>query len=66
MCVLSVSTPFVQNIFHVKNNLATYYRECTCLNVKRQVFEKKSQVPSIMKILSVGAQLFHTETQLDG
>jgi len=35
------------------------------LEFSRQIFEKKTQVPNFMKILPVGAELFHTNRRTD-
>ena len=35
------------------------------LEFSRQIFEKKAQISSLMKINSVGAELFHADGQTD-
>jgi hypothetical protein len=79
MCVLITST-FVWNISHSKNNWARYYHKrthlfmqstrysCrTLMKVEFSVnFSKNSQISNFMKISPVGAELFHTDRRTNG
>jgi hypothetical protein len=81
MCVLIFSTTVIWNISHSKKNSARYRQKCENyfmwsirysfrilikLEISRQVFEKKAQVPSSIIIRPVGAELFHAGRRTDG
>jgi len=79
MCVMIFSTSFVWNIFYSKTNRARCDQKCTLVFIKYPLFlsdfnetwifstdfSKKFQISNFMKILPVGAELFHADRRAD-
>ena len=76
MYVSIFSTTFVWNIFHFKNNWATYNQKYILLNTLyncpvlinlefSRSFAKNTPTSNFMKILAVGAELFNADRQTD-
>jgi len=81
MCVLSLSTISVGNIPHSKRNSGRCYKKMYVdLHVKYPLFlsdpiqtwifstyfQKNTQISNFMKILPMGAELFHVDRRTDG
>jgi len=76
MCVLILLTAFIWSISHSKKDWARYYYKRTCVHVKytfscRILLKlelidkllKNTQLPNLIKILLVGAELSHADGQ---
>jgi hypothetical protein len=79
-CVSIFSSNFIQKTSSFKNNSARYYHKCTYIFIWRTryschtfenlvflvIFSEITQVSNLIKIRSVGAELFHTYRKTDG